>query len=266
MSIPRFFIKPECINEPKGLVICQDAKLIKQIHKVLRLENGAKIDFLNGTGKIYHCILKKLFVRLGNERLEAHIENIESHSSTEGSKTDIALPLIKINRFEWALEKLTELGINSITPIAFERSIIKLSQEKPAESKAKFTRWQKIMLEASEQCERFSPPELQAPSSFKNWLENLSTGDRQLRLICTERQNVQPLEKLLYNQKGRAASYAIAIGAEGGFTEEEIKLALEYEFIPVSLGKLILRSETAAVYTLAIVNAFLELIQKDPTL
>ncbi len=58
MTIPRFFIEPQLVDEPNNSITCQDAKLIKQVLKVLRLENGAKIDFLDGKGNIYHCILQ----------------------------------------------------------------------------------------------------------------------------------------------------------------------------------------------------------------
>jgi len=110
------------------------------------------------------------------------------------------------------------------------------------------------------------PPKLSEPISFKNWLAKLDHCPSDLRIICTEREKVPPLEALLYNQKNVPATCAIAFGAEGGLTEEEIKLALAHQFIPVSLGPLVLRTETATVYTLAIVNAFLRLIQKDPQL
>jgi len=154
---------------------------------------------------------------------------------------------------------------SSDLPISLQRTIIKLDNENPAESKVKFLRWQKIIQEASEQSERNVPPKLNKPLAFAQWLDQLKNeNDPLLKLICVERQNVAFLEKVLYNQKSLPSSCAIALGAEGGFTEEEIKLALSHQFIPVSLGQLILRSETAAIYTLAIVNALLRFIQKDP--
>ena len=268
MNTPRFFIDSKFINEASQTITCQDVKLAKQIRKVLRLENGAKIDILDGKGNIYHCLLQGSLSERNKDFLEAKIESKELLTSQSQPKVTIALPLIKPTRFEWALEKLTELGAANIIPIALDRSIVKLSADiQSGESKSKFIRWQKIIQEASEQCERPVPPKLNTPISFKNWLEELDKqGGSQLRIICIERQIVQPLENLLCNQKILPDTCAIAFGAEGGFSEEEVKLAYSHQFIPVSLGSLILRTETATIYTLGIVNAFLRLIHKDPQL
>jgi 16S rRNA (uracil1498-N3)-methyltransferase len=268
MNIPRFFIDSKLIEEAVPIIVLRDAKLVKQIRKVLRLDNGARIDILDGKGNIYHCRLQILDSKPNHESIQAKIESKESIANTPQTKVTIALPLIKINRFEWAIEKLTELGVDTIVPVALSRSMIKLSNdEQSAEAKSKFIRWQKIIQEAAEQCERPVPPKLSPSVLFENWLKNIENeNSAQLKIICTERQNVQNLENLLYNQINLPSSCAIAFGAEGGFTEEEIKLALSHQFIPVSLGPLILRTETASIYTLAIVNAFLRLIQKDPQL
>ncbi len=268
MNIPRFFIAHQLIKEPTESIALQDAKLIKQIRKVLRLENGSRIDILDGKGNIYHCILQVLTAKQNRELLHAKIESKEYLAHETQTKVTIALPLIKANRFEWAIEKLTELGVDTITPVALSRSVVKLSaDEKSAQTKSKFIRWQKIVQEAAEQCERPIAPKLSTPISFANWLKSLEDQNPpQLRIICAERQNVQTLESLLYNRINLPSSCAIAFGAEGGFTEEEIKLALCHQFIPVSLGSIILRTETAAIYTLAIVNAFIRIIQQDPQL
>ncbi len=268
MNIPRFFIDCQLIGEAAHTIALKDVKLVKQIRKVLRLENGAKIDILDGKGNIYHCSLQISAHQQNRDLLQAKIESKESIANQPQTKVTIALPLIKTSRFEWAIEKLTELGVDTIIPVALSRSVVKLSTDRQsAESKSKFTRWKKIIQEAAEQCERSMPPKLSPLVLFENWLKSMEDeSPAPLRIICAERQNVQSLENLLYNQTNLPSSCAIAFGAEGGFTEEEIKLALSHQFIPVSLGPLILRTETATIYTLAIVNAFLRLIQKDPQL
>ena len=280
MNIPRFFINPKYINTEEGTVFCQDAKLAKQIRKVLRLGNGDRLDILDSQGYIYHCILQ-ISPKQSRDCFQAIIEKQEKLPVEKKPQLIVALPLIKIHRFEWALEKLTELGVDKIVPIALHRSIVKLPPNNHANNKndndsnnaehhSKFLRWQKIIQEASEQCERPTPPHLVAPLSFKDWLENdlaldLGEANTSLRIICAERQDVQPLELLLCNQTYMPSTCAIALGAEGGFTEEEFKLALRHQFTPVSLGTRILRTETAAIYTLSIVNALLRLIQKTPS-
>lgn len=274
MNTPRFFIEPIFINESLQTIACQDAKLVKQVRKVLRLENGNRVDILDGLGHIYHCLLLN---SLGQARdlFQARIESKEKLPSFRKTKVTIALPLIKINRFEWALEKLTELGVDTIVPVALQRSVVKLpvnpknasGKDIDLEYKSKFVRWQKIIQEAAEQCERPAPPQLVSPLRFQDWLAHqqdpAEKSAHTLRIICAERKDVELLETLLYNQKNCPQYCAIALGAEGGFTEEEIKLALSHQFIPASLGPLILRTETAAIYTLAITNALLRFIQTD---
>ena len=268
MNIHRFFIQSSFIDETNQIITCHDSKLVKQIYKVLRLENGDKIDILDGRGNIYHCCLQNLSLQRNREELKAIIEKKEIIPNSSKSKIIIALPLIRNTRFEWALEKLTELEVSSIFPVILDRNQIKSNLDNNnSEGKAKFIRWQRIIQEAAEQCERSMLPELNPPILFEEWLNKIDHEAKpQLRIICAERKNVEPVEKLLYNQKIVPATCAIAFGAEGGLTEEEIKLSQAHRFIPVSLGPLILRTETATLYTLAIVNAFLRLIQKDPHL
>lgn len=237
MNIPRFFITPESIDESQKSIVCQDAKLSKQVRKVLRLEKGAKLAFLDGKGKLYHCILEDSAPNQNSNFLKARIESQEFFAPQSPTAITVALPLIKANRFEWALEKLTELGIDTIIPVAVQRSVIKISNANPPELKSKFSRWQKIIQEASEQCERSVPPNLLAPILFTDWLSTLSQSPCQMQLICVERQDNQSIENLLCNQKVVPSSCAIALGAEGGFTEEEIKLALSHNFQPISLAR-----------------------------
>jgi len=278
MTIHRFFIGPESIDEEQGTVLCQSQKLAKQVRKVLRLENGAPLDILDGHGNIYHCILADIIPGAPRDLFQAKIIAKERCTDSASITFTIAMPLIKTNRFEWALEKITELGVNKIVPVALSRSIIKGAEL------LKLTRWRKIIEEAAEQSEHNRSPELTAPLGFINWLEqDKQTQNKSLRLICVERQSAQTLEEVLYNFSNKqmasrahdceeqsaaprlyarraeetageaAPTYcAIAVGAEGGFTEEEIQSALAHNFVAVSLGPNILRSETAALTALAI--------------
>jgi len=256
MTIHRFFIDPQFINEEKGVVLCRSEKLVKQARKVLRLENGDRLDILDGQGNIYHCILENSAANTGRDFFQAKIAGKEKIVEPVRNRFTIALPLIKTNRFEWALEKLTELGVDKIVPIVVSRTIIK------AADTSKLTRWRKIIEEAAEQCERSQIPELAPPLEFLYWLQQYEqTQNNSLPLICAERSQAKPLAEVLYNYKNKQTdsplNCAIAIGAEGGFTKEEIQAALSRNFAPISLGSQILRSETAAICALAIGKSLL---------
>jgi len=287
MTIHRFLIARQFIDEERGTVRCQSKKLVRQIRKVLRLENGNQVDVLDGQGNVYHCVLQNVRSGVAPDVFQAQITGKEKSIEPVGIRLTIAMPLIKTSRFEWALEKLTELGADKIVPIALSRSVIK------TQPFSKLARWRKIIEEATEQCERSRVPELMAPLGFSDWLhQNEQAQDNALRLICIERQTAQSLEEVLCNFRNRQTnsfvgvdcidpwasflrcrgstvstqnrmqsaptlSCAIAVGAEGGFSEEEIQAALTKNFIPVSLGSHILRSETAAIYALSISTSML---------
>lgn len=273
MNIHRFFIAPEFIDEEKGIIVCRSDKLVRQVRKVLRLENGQEIAVLNGQGNIYHCILANILPAAGRDVFQARIISQEKNSAAPTTTFTLAMPLIKASRFEWALEKLTELGVDIIVPIILDRTVVKIPKDTYASGTShddrvqidnpKLSRWHKIIEEAVEQCERPLISELSTPLSFTHWLnvyDQSKHHDSTIRLICAERRCVQTLQTSLDNWRRKNAmptDCAIAVGAEGGFSDKEIQFAEDKGFIPVSLGPNILRSETAAVYALSISKAIL---------
>jgi 16S rRNA (uracil1498-N3)-methyltransferase len=278
MTVPRFFIPVKAIDRQNERVIHSDGALAKQISKVLRLQPGALVDFLDGTGALYHCRLEGC----DKQSVIASIQSTIEPNSDSGLRVNLALPPLKSGRFEWALEKLTELGVVQIIPILVERSVVKpnqhesrlrgekdqfdlslaaeksLSAESTSELSGKMTRWQSIVKEAAEQCERTVLPQLVPPLLFADFLRaEQNARPKSVRFICAERSTGHSLAETLCNQLQACSEgiqdITIAIGAEGGFTEHELTAASAAGFVPVSLGKLILRAETAAIYALAIV-------------
>jgi len=157
----------------------------------------------------------------------------------------LLLSVVKFDAFEWAIEKATELGVSTIVPIAAERSEHALV----AAAKKRSERWKKILLEASQQSRRVRIPVLQdirlPDDAF------LDEKDR-LRLLLSERSDAPRLRGVLVGKGDKSAT--LAIGPEGGWTERELEVARQSEFKEASLGKLILRSETAVVAALASLN------------
>jgi 16S rRNA (uracil1498-N3)-methyltransferase len=155
------------------------------------------------------------------------------------------LAVVKFDSFEWAIEKATELGVTTIVPLAAARS------EKPllhaAEKRA--ARWQKILAEAAQQSRRLGMPVLDPLTRPEHAFSRIQDG---IKLLLSEKPGAPPLRKLLTEQ--RATRATIAIGPEGGWTDDELEVATKAGFQHVSVGKLILRTETAVVSALASLN------------
>lgn len=157
----------------------------------------------------------------------------------------LLLSVVKFDAFEWAIEKATELGVSTIVPLAAERSEHALV----AAAKKRSERWKKILLEASQQSRRLRIPVLQDIRLPDDAFLGKKDG---LRLLLSERADAPPLREILAGKGNRAAT--LAIGPEGGWTDRELATARKSGYMEASLGKLILRTETAVVAALASLN------------
>jgi len=255
MQIARLFVEPLSIDEAGQTVSLTGAAQIKQIRAVLRLREGDRLDLLDGKGKIYRCRLRHFQQESGRRAnvsaLICQIEAIEAATGEPAIKLTVALPLLRHNRFEWALEKLTEVGATTIVPIVLERTVVQLpgADKTDGNLSNKRQRWVAIAREAAQQCERALIPDVVSPQKFADFVKTYGNGAA-AKFIAAERTLAPPLVDVSDNISD--TSICIAIGAEGGFTEEEIALSFTHGFAPVSLGKRILRAETAALYAATI--------------
>jgi 16S rRNA (uracil1498-N3)-methyltransferase len=154
----------------------------------------------------------------------------------------LLLAVVKFDAFEWALEKATELGVSTIAPLAAERSEKALL----AAAAKRVERWKKILLEASQQSRRVRVPVLTALERPESAFASFKDG---LRVMLSERTTALPLRKVLDGQRGTKA--ILAIGPEGGWTDAEFAAAETSGFQEASLGRQILRTETAVIAALA---------------
>ena len=211
--------------------------------RVLRAEPGQLYELSDGTslwiGKIEFA---------GKDRIEfSLVETIPVRASTL-DKT-LLLSIVKFDAFEWALEKATELGVNRIIPLTAARSEkgLLIAAQKRSE------RWKKILFESSQQARRVRLPVIDpvmTPTSA------FAACPSEMRLMLSERRDASPLKKILEQQS--ASTVALAIGPEGGWTDEEFAAADKAHLLQASLGSLILRTETAVTACLAVVNYALE--------
>jgi len=211
--------------------------------RVLRAQAGQVYELSDG-----ESVWLGRIERAGCDRIEfVLVEQIVAVSPA--LEITLLLSLVKFDSFEWALEKATELGVSRIVPLAAGRSEKALI----AAAGRRGERWKRILLEASQQSRRVKVPELAAVERTE---KGFSGTPAELKVMLSERPDAAPLREVLH---GRAArSVALAIGPEGGWTEGEFAAAGKAAFAEASMGKLILRTETAVVAALANVSFALE--------
>jgi 16S rRNA (uracil1498-N3)-methyltransferase len=230
----RFFV--EKFEDRHALIEGQTAH---HLSRVLRAEPGQEYELSDGEQVWLGCIASATPDRIQFELVE--------QLPTFKSRVQITLLLsvVKFDSFEWAIEKATELGVATIVPLAAARSekgllaaAIKRSQ-----------RWEKILIEASQQSRRVRIPLLgpltDPPDAF-------ASHDAGLKLMLSERSGAAPLRKVLAGPSPTAL--VLAVGPEGGWVAEEFEAAAATGFLEASLGKLILRTETAVIASLAALN------------
>lgn len=205
-----------------------DREESKHIIKVLRKKDGDILFVTNGLGYLF----KTEITLASDSKCTVQIVSFEK-SAPSNFKLHLAVAPTKMNdRYEWFLEKATEIGIQEITPIICDRSERKVINT---------DRFEKIILSAMKQSNELYLPKLNPAISFKEFIKQQNEG-LQLIAHCEETD-----KKTLKSVVQPNTNITVLIGPEGDFSEKEIALALEQKYIPVSLGNTRLRTETAAV-------------------
>jgi 16S rRNA (uracil1498-N3)-methyltransferase len=211
--------------------------------RVLRATPGQIYDIVAG-GFLYRAEITSI---QPDEVVFALHEELETEASLP---LHLLLAVFKFDHMEWAIEKATELGVDRITPVLARRTEKHLSQ-----AAAKRTeRWRRIVLESSKQSRRTTIPTIDEPASLKSALENTTES---VRLLLSETEQETTIASVLNRETATPASYALAIGPEGGWTAEEMDLFVAHKWQPVTLGPRILRAETAAISAIAILSSYL---------
>ena len=229
--------------------ICLKGDNGHHIKNVLRLKPGTDISVKTGGSTVYLCRIKGFT----DEGVICDIESREETDNELPVRICIYQGLPKGDKFETVIQKCTELGAVRIIPVITERTVVKLDPKK-AESKCE--RWNKIAVNASEQSKRSSVCSVERPVSFKEAVsEALDFDHIILPFECAE--GFDKTRKVFDGVK-RGDSVALFIGPEGGFSDKEVELAGENGAKVVTLGRRILRTETAAMYVLSVFGYLLE--------
>ena len=233
----RFFINEDCITQS---TVAIPAKLVHRLRNVLRLRSGDHIVVLDNSGWEYEVELGEV----SGSGLEGLI--VGKSPSVGEPQTSITLyqALLKGSSFDLVLQKGTEIGVTAFVPVVCERCVA------GGPDSGRLGRWQRIILEAAQQSRRGKLPLLHPVIPFSEACES-ATG---LSLLPWEGETTRGIGDVLrsYSRDERSHEVSIFVGPEGGFTAEEVGLALSHGITPVSLGSRILRAETAGLVTAAI--------------
>jgi len=208
---------------------------------VLRLQCGDNITLFDGNNTEYHAVISGMT----KSHVEVDIPETIHRSLESPLKIHLFQAIIRFDKLDWIIQKATELGITEITPVQCQRSQMKLNTER---FNKKWQHWQKIMINACEQCGRNQLPRINTPDTLPIIANHC---DAALKLVPHPNANT-PILSLASKQ---ASKIAIVIGPEGGFTKDETSRLTQHDFINVSLGPRILRAETASISSISLVQS-----------
>lgn len=239
----RFFVAPEAVQ---GDTVYFDAQLSHHMGTVLRLSVGEQVTVCAGEGLVYVVELEQFTKDAVQGRI---VEQLEQQQDTNVQLV-LYQGMPKGDKLELIIQKCTELGISEIIPVETSRSIVHLDSGKAAK---KLERWQKIAQEASQQSKRIQVPTVNKYFTWKQCVAQLAQ-DEGLTLVLWEDEHTQSMKGFLRSLPQPPQKINLVIGPEGGLSEEEVLELREGGAVTVSLGKRILRTETAGMAALAMLN------------
>lgn len=243
----RFFVEEPAMGENSITITGGDVNHIK---KVLRMAVGDKICVINGqNNKEYYCEI----TAVGNDAVDTRICEIRESDQELGNEVVLFQGLPKSDKMELIIQKAVELGVHTIVPVSTDRTVVKLDAKKEANKRK---RWMSISESAAKQSGRLRIPEVTPVVSYREALEMAKKMD--VRLIPYELAEGMEKTRELMSSIQPGQSVAVFIGPEGGFESSEIEKAMEIGAWPITLGKRILRTETAGLVTLAMLVYNLE--------
>lgn len=232
----RFFVPLPLVT---GHEVALPDDVAHHLVRVLRAEVGTRLSLFNGDGGAWEAELVEAGKKSAVVRLLAHAPD----SRQSPLHTHLGQVMSKGDRMDYAIQKATELGVTEITPLASERCELRLRGEERADKKVEH--WRRVALSACEQCGRNVPPLIHEPLPIADWAARVQAG---LRLVLAPAvAGALP--------EARVESVALLIGPEGGLSDAEIAAMRAQGFAPWQLGPRVLRTETAPVAALALLQA-----------
>ncbi len=244
----RFFVAPSQVGDE--IITINDKGDISHIINVLRLGKGSKIDISDSSVWEY----KTEILSTDNDEIKAKILDKRRFSREPSRKITLFQSIPKQKKMDEIVQKSIELGVSEIVPVFTSRSVI----DKNTDMVPKIERWNRIAAETVKQCQRGRVPNVDGAISFEQMVKYLAAFD--LVLFPYEEESENTIKNCLRHLDIDPERIAVIIGPEGGFSENEANEIIDHNAISVSLGKIILRTETAGPAAIAMVMYELEMI------
>ena len=243
-----FFVNPEQVED--GLIRITGSD-VNHIKNVLRIRQGEEMLVSDGTGRDYLCQAEEI----AGQEVTVRILETEEEGRELLSRIWLFQGLPKSDKMEFIIQKAVELGAAGIVPVTTRNTVVKLDQKK---EEAKVKRWQAIAESAAKQSKRSLVPRVSGIMTLKEAFDYVESQGFSVRLIPYEHEAGMDGTKTELDAAGPGQDIAVFIGPEGGFDEREIELALSKGVRPISLGRRILRTETAGLALLSVLMMRLE--------
>jgi 16S rRNA (uracil1498-N3)-methyltransferase len=240
--MPVFFVPPQCVTPPS---ISITGDLLIHIRNSLRTAVGETLWFGDGQGTRYRAKITDV----SKQAVTGHILETVQEPLRRIPRLILGQSLLKGEKMDWVIQKATELGVDELVPIESRHSVVQLKADRVGHQ---LIRWQRIVVEAAQQSEQWRVPSIAVPRSLPALLT--SREPNTLILMLAERQNGRYLQTVEL-PKDASGSLLVLIGPEGGWSQEELQIAGQAGVTPISLGQHILRSETAAIAAISILQS-----------
>ncbi len=237
MRIPRVFTTEQL---DVGSLIDLDKGAARHLTSVLRMASGQELILFNGQGGEFSAEL----VEAKKDKATAKITGFTEADRESQLQLNLGIGISRGERMDWIVQKATELGISQISPIFSARCEVKLSGERLDK---RIRHWQQIAISACEQSQRNTVPTINRAVSLEHWLTNC---DSSLKLVLHHR-----TDKRLHEMANTDNSIGILVGPEGGLSELEIEQAMARDFQPLAMGPRVLRTETAPLAAISIIQS-----------
>lgn len=235
MRVPRFYE-----NQPLSGIqeLTLSESVAQHAGKVLRMRAGDRLCLFNGDGFDYTAEV----THVDKRQMQVSLVSCDLNNAESPLKIEIGQAISRGERMDYAIQKVTELGCKRVSPLFTERCEVRLSNERQDKRQR---HWQQTAISACEQSMRCIPTEIAAPQPLESWLK---ACDADLKLV------LHPHQAAALETYQPPASVALLIGPEGGLTDTEVTLAIEYGFKSLRIGPRVMRTETAPVAACAVLH------------
>ena len=239
MRIPRIFTDQPLSS---GANLALTGSAARHLSAALRLSVGQEITLFNGLGGEFSATL----TTTAKSQVDVSIGDYREIDRESPLKLHLAIAVSRGERMDWIMQKATELGVTEITPLFSERTEVKLNAER---LEKKLRHWQQVVISACEQCQRNRVPTINDALTLDKWLSQSDDDSDQLKLVLHHRSD----RTLAQHQT--PTSVCLLVGPEGGLSDNEISRALDRGFTALTLGPRVMRTETAPLAAISIMQS-----------